>query len=504
LHEDPGLGCAADHLRGLAALLAGRHGDAALLWTTAARRDWQGPLRFAPVAYLAEGGAVAAAGGDPLPAYGRAVEAVTRALDRYPDWVHGWVLCGMAHRSLGSEQRRRGENGEAPLRAAIAAYDQAVERGDRRSTTRVNRANARLSLARVMMGRGGDAREVLLAALEDCKSVVQTDPTFVRAGITFAGICQELAARERQLGASPLPWMESGWKTLDGVWRSGARGQNLEAMRAVHLSNLAWTRLQAGQDGRPLLEQAVRAFDDLLGRYPTYAEAWSNRGATMARFGMLAKSGSAERVAAWRRAVADYGKSVELNPGVVESELSRISSRLELVLAMDAARQDALPELARALADIDAARTRWPDNLVLLRHRATVHSHRTRLAFTRRTDPEPHLRAAIRDLNALLERNPAHAWALFERGTMYQGLGSWCRSRRQPWKAHFERGVIDYRECARVSPKDWRPFAAAGDLLENLGRLDEAIAAFESALQRRPGQPTTLARLKRLRARQGK
>jgi tetratricopeptide (TPR) repeat protein len=505
LHEDPGLGCVADHLRALAWMMDGRHADAAALWRVAGRRGWADPMRCAAQAYLAAGATEGQDGADPRDTYRAAVEAATACLERYPEHTGALRSRGIAHRLLGFETRRRGEDGQPALRAAIADYDAAVGAGDGTSTTYTNRANARLELARLQLARGEDPYETLADAWRDCTGVLKADPTFVRAAVSLAAVCQELAQHERRRGKPASPWLQEGWNWLEKTRSEGAVTPGLQVMRASILSNLGWARFSEGhRPGRDDMERSLALYDALLKEQPRHAEAWRNRAGTVARVALAYAADGTARPDLWRRSIADFDQSIAIDPADRPARGSRAASRYELVLLQQAAGENPEPELQRIEAEMTQALERWPGHPELLFHRARVHQSRIRTAWNTPGGPVPHIEAAVRDLTALLERQPKHAKALFDRGTVHQALGTWTRNQGGDWTPHTLQAALDFNQSARADPRNWMPFAAGGAALEEIGRFEEALAAYEAALKRNPEERVTRNRVARLKAKLGK
>ncbi|MGD9617955.1 MAG: tetratricopeptide repeat protein [Alphaproteobacteria bacterium] len=68
----------------------------------------------------------------------------------------------------------------------------------------------------------------------------------------------------------------------------------------------------------------------------------------------------------------------------------------------------------------------------------------------------------------------------------------------------LDTAVSLYRRAAELDPADPAPFAAAGDTLVEMGRINEAIVAYRAALTREPRDPASLRGLARAYLRSGK
>jgi lipoprotein NlpI len=130
-----------------------------------------------------------------------------------------------------------------------------------------------------------------------------------------------------------------------------------------------------------------------------------------------------------------------------------------LALLRRAAAYDELGQEARAAADFERS----------LELRKTSLGYRVRSDFhasRRRYD------AALADLGEAIRLAPRDAELLAQRGTV------------NDWAGHPELAVADYSEAIRLKPEA-NFFAGRGDALGNLGRLDDALADFATAIQKK-------------------
>jgi tetratricopeptide (TPR) repeat protein len=161
---------------------------------------------------------------------------------------------------------------------------------------------------------------------------------------------------------------------------------------------------------------------------------YSNRGATY---------GNLER---HERAIADYDRAIELDPGFAQAYYNR------------GTRCAALGWHERAIADFDRAIELDLRDAQAYSNRGTSYAA---LGWHER---------AIADFDRAIELDPRVAQAYFNRGTSYATLGQ------------HERAIADFDRAIELDPRDAQAYSNRGNTYAALGRHERAIADCDQAL----------------------
>ncbi len=290
----------------------------------------------------------------------------------------------------------------------------------------------------------------------------------------------------RAVCANDLPWDQERTLELAFAWRA-ERPEELAAARRELASQQAWelvsegnAQLRAGE-----LEDAIATFTRALELGPALPWAWGNRAIARRRAGDLA--GALEDYAraialdpdsptpyynrafahrergALRDALADYTRALERSPSYGRAWHDRAVTRFELGDA-----EGALDDLARALElDPEQATSWYTRGLVLKRLRRYEEA---RAAYGRALELRP---------------DDGNAWN--NRGNVHHHLRDYEAARR------------DYLEALAAGATSADVHYNLGLACRNTGRLEEALAAFEAALARAPGDVVAQRQLERTR-----
>jgi tetratricopeptide (TPR) repeat protein len=204
--------------------------------------------------------------------------------------------------------------------------------------------------------------------------------------------------------------------------------------------------------GRP--REALEIYEKVIGMRPDVPLGYRNRGDAHIALGEAAE------------AEADYTASLTLQPDP-DVLLYRARSRVE---------QNRLEEAAE---DLDASAQAAPPTLDRLQLRGYVlllkgdrHASRGQADLATRC-----YREAQEAFGAILDAEPERAMALLGRAKARRVLGD------------VDGAVADFTEAGRLDPRDVEIAMERGLVLEAQGRYEEALAAYEDAVQRDPENP---------------
>jgi serine/threonine-protein kinase len=546
LARDPLFGGAASHLRGLLAFAVPEPHAAIAAWAPLRARGW-------PHVQVESGNAWMAAATDRdqddpqrLAELQQALTAYDAALDAggpaHRPWIEGRAVV-LGH--IAQFQRAAGADPRDTFDAAVAAYDRALALEPGRASTLRNYAQlvddyARWEQARSRSGAPRMEQAIALAerAMADPDQVAQAqllragmlislgrwaayarrDPTsyFAQARDDLDPSCnaarpdpvalstrgtlhREWAAWHARSG-DPRPWydaaaadyraalrLQPGLRQAAGhlvrvhlahaEWaqRSGDPAPHYAAAEAavtramerfddaplrqlrgsVHLSNGRW-RMRRRQDPTAALERAVRWFTAAVERKPSYGTALVNRGVCHALWADWIEGQGGDPTTHHDLAVADFERGADLEPARAEFAHSAGQGHYARAQRVAAAGGDPLPHWRRAFDYLSRAVAADPE---LPRSR----TYRCKVADTL--------------ADAAAATDPARAAEL--RALAAEDAGVLCRLQPQSALAHTNHGL----------------------LLEKLGQLQPALAAFERALALKPGDAGLTAKVQALRDR---
>jgi len=234
----------------------------------------------------------------------------------------------------------------------------------------------------------------------------------------------------------------------------------IPAVVIATLSFLSWRRCQIWHNN-------VTLWNDVLHNYPEVYTAYLNRGNDY-----LGKGGL-------DAAIADYSKTLEINPRAARAysnratvylkkgDLEQALSDCNKALEINPRKADAYSnrgvvyqrkgDFEQALSDYSKALAIDPRAAVAYGNRATV--------YIKKGDFEQ----ALRDLNKALEINPYNAQAYNNRGNIYQNKGD------------LSRAIADYSKTLEIDPNYANAYNNRGNIYQNKGDLDRAIAEYDKA-----------------------
>ncbi|MHC4780844.1 MAG: tetratricopeptide repeat protein, partial [Planctomycetota bacterium] len=360
------------------------------------------------------------------------VEAVLVAL---PDFDAAHLLLGNILVGEGVASTLAGRDARSHYRNSIEALSQAIALAPERPTWRIQRAIARIQLAGAETKAKKDPFPILRGALEDCTFTLRNHPDLPSAHVNFAIAHQLLGEHflNTQRG-SPLRHFREGLAAMEkAVALKPNDGAILLNMGSACVK-LARFGSVTGNDPLALSERAIRCLD----RVP---EADRPKWWTAVR-------GTAHVIAA--HALLSLGKDPT-------DHIQKGTHDLEAHLKEVPGDPEARSFLAKALLTIGEWNTLNGKNA------------------------EHQLKAALEAFDALTKQNPRSQALWVGSGQAYRQLAIQALERlREPWKYYF-RSAKCFEKAIHCNPALWGNHILLGDVLDRLGRYEEALGAFRAA-----------------------
>jgi len=187
------------------------------------------------------------------------------------------------------------------------------------------------------------------------------------------------------------------------------------------------------------LERAIADYDKALELQPGFAEAYNNRG------------NAKDDLGRHEEAFADYDKALELQPGLAEVYFNRGNAKHDLGRSEE------------AIADYDKAIALKPDYAGAYNNRGNAKGGLGRSE------------EAIADFDKAIASKPGFAEAYNNRGNAKGRLG------------RHEEAFADYDKALELQPDFAEAYFNRGNAKHDLGRSEEAIADFDKAIALKPG-----------------
>jgi serine/threonine-protein kinase len=303
------------------------------------------------------------------------------------------------------------------------------------------------------LARTGDPRPWYAAAVADYRAALRLRPGLRQAAGHLVRV--HLAHAEwAQRGGDPAPhYTAAGAAVARAIERfDDAPLRHLRG--SVHLSQGRW-RMRRRQDPTTELEQAVRWFTAAVDRRPAYGVALVNRGVCHALWADWIEGNGGDPTTHHDRAVADFERGAEADPARADFAHSAGQGHYARAQRVAAAGGDALPHWQRAFDYFSRAVAADPEFPRSRKYRCGV---------------------ADTLADAAAAADPARAGEL--RALAAEDAGVLCRLQPRSALAQTNHAI----------------------LLEKLGQLRPALAAFERALELKPGDAALSARIAGLRA----
>ncbi|MHC5019225.1 MAG: protein kinase domain-containing protein [Planctomycetota bacterium] len=478
-----------------------------------------------------------AAGRDPRPA----MEAAAAAFERVSsDTGQGAVALSnlaSALRELAMRDRTVGADPLPLLQQAIQAADRALQAEATYVEAASNRGRARLEVARVQRGRGNPAEATVLQAIADFTICIDGRPEYLDAAMLRGDAYRELAELQAARGEDPESSYQLSEESLARVLDAEPKHvESLFVRGMVRVSHAEWLAPRDRNRAGAVRRSALADLDRALELNPNHTGARNTRG-NLRKLGAQAAAARGEDPRPLlTAAIADFDQLLRESPGFGAGYVNR--GIAHGVRATDAFGRGADPTLHEdsAIADYDRAVKLNPRNWIAFYNRAQLYANRGGRVLARSRDPRRWHRAAAADYTRVCELRPAHADAWLNLSAQYGSIAKVERALKVPATETMQREFDVLNRAIERFPSDlrfytnrantlrqmgddlaaagadgserwqaalrdtdllleqpsvvWQTHTIRGVILERLGRLEEAIAAHETAVKVSGGQQT--------------
>jgi tetratricopeptide (TPR) repeat protein len=439
-------------------------------------------------------------GRDPTRACQIALEALARARERRRGGHSDEAL----HRQANALwirarwEQLHGVDPTASLEGAAHAYGEAIALSGHVATYRADRALVFQAMSEWAAVTGGDPRPHLEAALADQDVVVAALPGNAIALHGRGSTCRSMAAALAARGLDPAEYLARARDDLNLAAKLDATSPAILNDRGLLFRTLAELRVAAGEPATLQLELALQDFDQALALAPDHRAALNNRGNTYATIAKQFDQREEDPRRAIRKGIADFDRLLALAPEDVGARNNRALLHQQ---AGDAETHwgDGDPDAhyALAIADFDEVLRQNPQSADGFTNRGVVHMSRGERAREAGQDPLAHFRAAARDHTAALSIAPGDPGTLVNRAVARRWVAMTLRgvdatAHATEIEASLAGALQDLADALAGHPRLWQAHAVRGRVLADQGRHAEALAAYDAALEIRPGQRSVL------------
>ena len=438
VRDDPDLGGSALFLAGLCHLAAGEPETAAQLLEHVGARGWVRAQAEAASAWMVLG---VHRRDDPeasIAAYARAAELGERMVRASKPLADAHNMAALALLGIARCERGLGRDPTGTAARAIALLEAA--RADPVDETAIlgNLVEMRVFVAQHRLQAGGDAEGPLRAALAECNEALALGPdaTWI---LSKRGMVHMLLAQVAQLRGSTdaEPWVRAAIADQERVATLDPESQTAHNGLGLAHHRMAVTAGDRREDPRPWLQRAIAAYDRALAIDPEY--------------------------------------------GIVR--FNRATARIDLAEAMHLGGEDPRAEFAGALEDLDAAHRLLAEDTAVGLARANCLRAMGEHLMTTGGDPTEAFRRADAELTTLAERGAPNSAVWHMLGLIVFLQGQYAQRHGDAGaSAHHARAVECFDRALALNSTSWRSHATRADALCALGRLDDALAAFDRAL----------------------
>ncbi|XXF76238.1 protein kinase [Myxococcaceae bacterium GXIMD 01537] len=435
--------------------------------------------------------------GDVMPAYQRALAALSRCLVAAPEHYDCWVWTARLHLRLAEARLNQGDELEALTARASEAAQRAQALIPARPEAPFALARGLRLRARRLLDRGEDPRELLgksLALLESVRSEDRDHDYHVDAGLLFktwadaedkAGV-DAAAHRDRAIAAyesaiSLDPRVPEDWMNLGAALLT-------RAGRPKH------------PDPERELERAGAAFEKARALNPQHVVPYFYAGQVHDRLARRLRERGADPRPELSSALSSYQQGLTVNP-----KLPHLHNGIGVALLLQA--EDAWergetpwPLLEKASASFAQAITVAPAQGFAYLNLGSLHAREARYLLKRGDDPRLSVRAAEMALGQALERMPGSTGPRSLLGTVYVTSADFELGRGRDPEPLLARATEELRRVMEKGSKDaedWlqlgRAQAVRARWRARLGRarpedFEEAARSFEKAVELSPDE----------------
>jgi len=420
-------------------------------------------------------------GKSPVEDYRKAIRTCDELLAANPGNTKAYSDRGVAYGLLADALQARGENPVPWLQKSAEDFRKVILADPDERTARKNLANTYFGIAEAQAGRGMDPIPMFRKAIEVDSELLVRDPehsgAYFGRGIAHSGIGQALAKR----GVDPRPSYRDAIKDLAEAERldpDDASSSNSCGNAWKYLGNAEVSR---GLDPRPSYRKAIECFDEAVRRDPKYILTYNNRANAYTSLGKFEAMRRGDPKPWLLKAVDDFTEALRRKPDFSEALGNRGGVYLQLADFAKARGEDTRPLFRKAQADLDEALRINPGISDLFVLRGTAFAGLAAAEAALRQDARPFYRKAIADFDRAIAMNPKNTVAFNNRGNAHRGLGDAQEKNGEDPRPSFKKALEDFDRIQKLNPSLWQANANKGLLLWKLGRLEEALKAFESA-----------------------
>lgn len=354
--------------------------------------------------------------------------------------MHSWM--GLIHRSAVQAADQAGQDPRPGLRRAAEEYTAAIKLDPSFTDAYVNRGGTNATFAAYLSERGEEADQHFELALLDFERALQMDPD---------------------------------------------RAAEVEYNRGHALRMLARHRFTRGGPSEETYRQAIESFTKALRLQPGRAEGYDARGVAWAELGKAQRHLGRDPTEALRAAILDHDEALAREPDFADAHFHRADTWNVLGEFEEPAGRDGRASFQEAIESANKAMRLVPGGTFIWNARGTAYLNLGIAEADRQSDPTEHFEQAIQDYTRLIERTPGALAPYNNRAIAYYSLGEWLRSHGGDSPPRFEQSLADLERVLGKEPNFWMAWNNKGQLFMKWGRNDDAVRAFEKALEINPG-----------------
>ncbi|MHC4598756.1 MAG: hypothetical protein ACYS47_07105, partial [Planctomycetota bacterium] len=428
------------------------------------------------------------------------IHDVDSVLERFPNWQEAHFTKAVLCFGQGYRDRTQKKDPRPAYRKSIAAFGRALENRSHPGRTRNARGIVRLLLGNAQKRNREDPMKAYRESVDDFTEALQDQPTrinFANRGQAYLTLGNEVAWRKED----PRPWYR---KAIDDCTK--VLNSDPEHTMALRHRRDAYVRLARildarGEDPRGSYVGAVRDYDTSLRLDPGNVNLLYARGSALLE---MAYAGSRRRMdprELYRRAVADFDEILGKKPGHIPARHNRGLVLKNLADAEAVVGVDPEPLYRKALEDFNGVLRTDSCGGNAYVNRGLTHSSLGYVLATRGEDPRECYTKALADLMRASTERPKDARIFDYLGRTHRRLGEFEASQGGDALPHFQKSLASFDEALKRSPTFWTAAADKGVLLEEMGRLEEALKVLTEALELSGGKSswarTQLQRVKK-------
>ncbi|MBI3268582.1 MAG: protein kinase [Planctomycetes bacterium] len=423
-------------------------------------------------------------GRDPGALLRLALDDFEAALLQNPGDTDAFAKRALCRRRLADASAARGADPRADLERALVDLDEAVRRMPSSAWYLENRSEVGRLLGELDGDRGRDPRERHRRAIEDASASLRLDAKAHPAYTARAIALLRLGEADGLRGIDPRPSYRGARADLEQALTRAPDDRLARSTQAILGLLVARAEEAQGADPRPSLREAIDALGEFLRRWPADASAYGNRAVALADLAKADRNRGVDPRPTLRRALTDYDQALRWKPDFPSALNGRGNAWREIGDVDHVLRLDPRESLRQAIEAFSEAIRRNPKTGNFLVNRASAYAQLAEVQVERGEDPRETVRLGLVDCDEALRLDAASAPAHNNRGNLLQLLADAEATRGGVPGPIRERALQDFQ--ATIAAHAPQGYLNLGRLLRDLGRYEEAIAAFEACAQAMP------------------